>query len=199
MNGFYNLDGIKTELAKNLAEAKAKKEAWEKVTFITKKDGKPFSILGKNIVGAKVECSRTYMQAGENVLKVHTNDEKYHYVSDEIDIYTLVKYLKNEKQIAKTQNYMPKESYLEQVYTFDLDDIKEAVQERISYLENRIVSLGEQIKRAEKVYSTFKAAYTSAMAELEINCNTDDPAYTGSKNDLFYMVKDTVIERFPYC
>ena len=198
MDGFYNLDGIKTELAKNLAEAKAKKEAWEKVTFVTKKDGKPFSILGKNIVGAKIYTKPYNMQAGENILKVYSYSN-YTYIDDEIDIYTLVKYLKNENQIAKTQNYMPKESCLEQVYAFDLDDIKEAVQERISYFEKRIVSLGEQIKRAEKVYSTFKAAYTSAMAELEINCNTDDPAYAGNKNDLFYMVKDTVIERFPYC
>lgn len=198
MNGFYNLDGIKTELAKNLAEAKAKKEAWEKVTFITKKDGKPFSILGKNIVGAKIYAKPYNMQAGENTLKVYSYSN-YTYIDDEIDIYTLVKYLKNEKQIAKTQNYMPKQSCLEQVYAFDIDDIKEAVQERISYFENRIVSLEKQNERVEAVYNNFKKAFSEAIEKLESDCNTNDPAYTNNKNDLFYAVKDTVIERFPYC
>ena len=32
-------------------------------------------------------------------------------------------------------HFVEKEYYLEQVYAFDLDDIKEAVQERISYFE----------------------------------------------------------------
>lgn len=198
MNGFYNLDGIKTELAKSLEEAKAKKEAWEKVTFVTKKDGKPFSILGKNIVGAKIYTKPYNMQAGENTLKVYSYSN-YTYIDDEIDIYTLVKYLKNEKQIAKTQNYMPRESYLEQVYTFDLDDIKEAVQERISYLEKRIVSLEKQIEKAETVYNAFKTEFSNAMNELLANCDTEDPSYSANKNDLFYAVKDTIIERFPYC
>lgn len=198
MNGFYNLDGIKTELAKSLEEAKAKKEAWEKVTFITKKDGKPFSILGKNIVGAKIYTKPYNMQAGENTLKVYSYSN-YTYIDDEIDIYTLVKYLKNEKQIAKTQNYMPKESYLEQVYTFDLDDIKEAVQERIFYFEKRITSLEKQIEKAETVYNAFKTEFSNAMNELLANCDTEDPGYSANKNDLFYAVKDTIIERFPYC
>ena len=198
MNGFYNLDGIKTELAKSLEEAKVKKEAWEKVTFITKKDGKPFSILGKNIVGAKISVKPYNMQIGENVLTVYSNSG-YKYISDEIDIYNLVKYLKNEKQIAKTQNYMPKESYLEQVYAFDLDDIKEAVQERISYFEKRIASLEKQIEKAETVYNAFKTEFSNAMNELLANCDTEDPGYSANKNDLFYAVKDTIIERFPYC
>lgn len=43
MASYYNLDGIITELKKRNAEDRAKLEAWEAVTFPTKKDGKPFA------------------------------------------------------------------------------------------------------------------------------------------------------------
>lgn len=37
MANYYNLDGIKTQLAKTLAQEQSFLEAWEKVTFPTKK------------------------------------------------------------------------------------------------------------------------------------------------------------------
>ena len=198
MNGYYNLDGIKTELVKNLEEAKAKKEAWEKVTFVTKKDGKPFSILGKNIVGAKISTKPYNMQIGQNILTVYSNSG-YKYISDEIDVYNLVKYLKDPAQIAKTQNYMPKQAYLEQVYVYDIDDIKQAVTARIEYMNLRIESLKEQIEKEENAYKAFKAAYAKALDELQANCDTQDVGFSNGKNDLYYAVKDTIINRYPYC
>ena len=47
MSNYYNLDGIKTELEKQIEETTAKLEAWENVTFPTKKDGTPFKGVRK--------------------------------------------------------------------------------------------------------------------------------------------------------
>lgn len=44
MANYYNLDGIKTQLNKNLSREKSLLEAWKKVTFPTKKDGTPFKM-----------------------------------------------------------------------------------------------------------------------------------------------------------
>lgn len=199
MSRFYNLEDIKKDLAKELELAKAFKQAWEAVTYPTKKDGTPFANMTKNIQGAKYGLEPLALQSGEYQLTLTVRTDKAGYRNDAIPAYELVKYLTKEEQIAKTQNYMPEQHYLERVYRYDLDDIKAAVKERIDYYAMRIVSLKKQLERADSAYNSFKAAYADAMKKLEATCATDDPAFTGSKNDLFYAVKETVVERYPYC
>lgn len=198
MNGYYNLDGIKIELEKQLTIAKAFKTEWEKVTFPTKKDGTPFANMQKNIDGAKIG-NTAMCQPGEYELTVNAHTKTSGYVHDTINIYNLVKYLKDPEQIAKTQNYMPKQSYLEQVYAYDMDDIKQAVTARIEYMNLQIESLKAQIEKAEKAYTTFRNAYAVALDELKANCDSQDVGYSDGKNDLFYAVKDTIVNRYPYC
>ena len=62
---YYNVDDIKTNMKKDLAKAKAFCAAWQAVTFPTKKDGKPFSNMSKNISGAKYTMEQYAMQDGE--------------------------------------------------------------------------------------------------------------------------------------
>lgn len=188
----YNLDGIKTSLNKELAECEGALNAWKNVTFPTKKDGSEFAVFSKNINGATINAVSYAMQPGENELTVTFNVPMQGWKQDTIRLYELVKYLKNEKQIAKTANYLPKVTYLEQVYKFDLEDTKEAIKNRINYLESRIQKLKNSIEKAETAYNAFKAAYASALDELKKNCGADD-------NTLFYAIRDTVKERFPYC
>lgn len=193
MSNYYNLEGIKTEISRQIEQETARMEAWKKVTFPTKKDGKPFAILSKNIEGARLSPVSYATQPGENILSISTWSANNGCVHDEVKAYELVKYIKDEAMKAKTQNYQPKQTYLEQVYTYDLDDIKAAVAARIEHLEKRIASLEKQLERADEVYTTFKTAYAAAVKVLSDSAIKDDD------KTLYYAVFDTIKNRFPYC
>lgn len=189
----YNLDEIRTTINKDIAINKAYAEAWKKVTFPTKKDGTPFANMSKNISGAKYSPVSYAMQPGEYELTVFTQTFSAGYIHDSINVYELVRYLKDESMIAKTENYMPKQSYLEQVYKFDLDDIKSAIAMRIEYLESYVADLEKQLAKLDKVYANFRNAFDNAVKSLQ----NDTKEF--SHNDIYYAVKDTVINRYPYC
>jgi hypothetical protein len=200
MSNYYNLDGIKTELNKRIARAEALLEAWKKVTFPTKKNGEPFANMSKNINGANYISDQYALQSGVNKLCLSTWTTFDGWETDELDCYVLVKYLKDEKKIAKTDNYMPKQSYLEQVYKYDIDDIKEAVSNRINYLKDRITTLKAQFDIVEDCYRAFRECYSKAIEELVCNCESaGSVGYSDGKNDIYYMILDTIKERFPYC
>lgn len=193
MSSFYNRDDIRTSIEKDIAINTAYVQAWEKVTFPTKKDGKPFSAMSKNINGAKYEVVSYAMQPGEYELTVYTHCNAAGYIHDTIKVYELVRYLKDPAMIAKTENYLPQEcKWLEQVYKFDLDDIKNAVINRIEYLKGYVADLEKQLASLDKVFDNFRAAYDKAMKTLE----NDTSGF--SHKDLFYAVRDCVKERYPY-
>lgn len=195
MSNYYNLDGIKTALAKDIARSKTLLAAWERVTFPTKKDGTPFKIMSKNISGASYFMEEYAMQPGEYRLRVcdWCGEMGVGYVTSEIDAHNLVRYLTDPEQIAKTQNYQPKQTYLEQVYTFDLDDIKKAVAAKIAQIKKEIAQLETQQEIAADVFRAFKNAYGAALADLEKS------AGKAENSALYYMILDTVKERYPYC
>lgn len=193
MSEYYNLDAIKTGIEKEISISAAYLEAWKKVTFPTKKDGKPFAVMSKNISGARYSLESYAMQAGEYELTVTAWSSAAGYVSDTVKAHELVRYLKDESMKAKTENYQPKQTYLEQVYTFDLEDIKKAIADRIAYLETRIDDLKRQREKASKVFQDFRNAFESAMNTLTEDCKEF------SHNDLFYAVRDCVKSRYPYC
>ena len=87
---------------------------------------------------------------------------------------------------------MPKKPMLEQVYVYDLDDIKEDIKKTINRHKENIMSLEKQIVQAEKAYNDFVADYKKAIENLIETCGAND-------NSLFYAVRDTVKTRYPYC
>ena len=188
------INDIKQKLQKEIDSATAFLMAWSAVTFPTKKDGKPFANMSKNINGAKYTLENYAMQPGEYRLTVYTRSNSSGYIHDEIQCYELITYLKDADKLSKTANYMPKLSMLEQVYKYDIDDIKQAVADRIKYHEKRIQSLNEQLSRVEKAYNDFDAAYCEILDELQKACDTDDIAYSNGRNDVFYAIKDAVIK-----
>ena len=192
MSEYYNLDAIKTGIEKDIAINTAYLEAWKKVSFPTKKDGKPFAVMSKNISGARYSLESYAMQAGEYELTVTTFCNAAGYISDTVKAYELIRYMKDESMKAKTENYQPKQN-LEQVYTYDLEDIKKAIADRIAYLESYISDLKAQKASAEKVFRNFRNAYETAMKQLETDC------IEFSHKDLFYAVRDCVTSRYPYC
>lgn len=191
MSNYYNLDGIKTELNKRLSYEKSILQAWENVTFPTKKDGTPFKVLSKNFENAKFYNDITAWHDYEKKLKVGIFDELNGYISEDINCYNQVKYISDKSRLEKVSNIMPKEPMLEQMYVYDLSDIKEEIQKTIERHKENIVSLKKQIIQAEKAYNDFVETYRKAIQELEENA--------GKETSLFYAVRDTVKTRYPYC
>ena len=192
-NNLYNLDGIQTEIRKDIERKETALAAWQAVTFPTKKDGSAFKILSKNISGAGLYVDEYAMQPGENKLRVFSWSKSCGSVVSSIDVYCLVKYLKDERKIAKTENYMPKQTYLEQVYRYDLEDIKEAVADKIARLQAEIEQLKEQLEISADVFRDFRKAYGEALEKLELDSKKSvNPT-------LYYMILDTVKNRYPYC
>jgi hypothetical protein len=192
MSNYYNLEGIKTELNKRLSYEKSILQAWENVTFPTKKDGTPFKVMSKNFDGAKLYLDNFAWRDYEKRLKVNTFDDLNGYISEDINCYNQVKYISDKSKLEKVSNIMPKEPMLEQMYVYDLDDIKEEIQKTINRHKENIVSLEKQINQAEKAYNNFVADYKKAIENLVETCGAND-------NSLFYAVRDTVKERYPYC
>ena len=192
MSNYYNLDGIKTELNKRLSYEKSILKAWENVTFPTKKDGTPFKVMSKNFDGAKLYLDNFAWHDYEKRLKVNTFDNLNRYISEDINCYNQVKYISDKSKLEKVSNIMPKEPMLEQIYVYDLEDIKEEIQKTINRHKENIVSLEKQIDQAEKAYNNFVADYKKAIENLVETCGAND-------NSLFYAVRDTVKERYPYC
>ena len=192
MGNYYNLDGIKTELEKRLSYEKSILKAWENVTFPTKKDGTPFKVMSKNFDGAKLYLDNFAWRDYEKKLKVNTFDELNGYISEDINCYNQVKYISDKSKLEKVSNIMPKEPMLEQMYVYDLEDIKEEIQKTINRHKENIVSLKKQIDQAEKAYNDFVSDYKKAIENLVETCGAND-------NSLFYAVSDTVKTRYPYC
>lgn len=192
MSNYYNLDGIKTELEKRLSYEKSILKAWENVTFPTKKDGTPFKVMSKNFDGAKLYLDNFAWHDYEKKLKVNTFDNLNGYISEDINCYNQVKYISDKSKLEKVSNIMPKKPMLEQVYVYDLDDIKEDIKKTINRHKENIMSLEKQIVQAEKAYNDFVADYKKAIENLIETCGAND-------NSLFYAVRDTVKTRYPYC
>lgn len=169
MSNYYNLDGIKTELEKRLSYEKSILQAWENVTFPTKKDGTPFKVMSKNFENAKFYNDITAWHDYEKKLKVGAFDNLNGYIDESISCYEMVKYITDKSMLEKTENIMPKEPMLEQVYVYDLDDIKEDIKKTINRHKENIMSLEKQIIQAEKAYNDFVEAYRKAIQELEEN------------------------------
>ena len=193
MSNLFDLNGIKTAIRNDIEKHEAFLHAWENVSFPTKKDGSAFKQMQKNISGATYYMESWAMQPGEYRIRVNAHCNCAGYISDEINAHELVKYLKDENKKVKTQNYMQKISYLEQVYVYDLEDIKEAIQKRIAYLENGIKNLNNQLEFSENAYKNFVCAYRAAAEQLAGDAKkNDDPT-------LYHMIMDTVKARYPYC
>lgn len=90
---------------------------------------------------------------------------------------------------------MPKQPCLEQVYKYDLEDIKEAVNNRIEFLKENVKSLKRQLEIADKAYIAFRKAYEDAMNVLDNVTETKKDEYSFLKSNIL----ETVKYHYPYC
>lgn len=195
MANLYNLDGIVTELKKRNAQDRAILAAWETVTFPTKKDGKPFARMAQNISGAKYAAEAYALQPGEMKITVTTWGADYGvgYVSDDLHAYTTADRMTDAQQ-SKPGNLLPRVPCLNQIYCFDLDDIKAAIAARCDQLRERIATRENQIEQAAGAYHAFKRAYAAALDQLAAKTGKG----TGS-DTLYNAILDTVTARYPHC
>lgn len=192
MFSYYDLNDIKNAISNDIEKHEALLKAWENVTFPTKKDGSAFKQMQKNIAGATYYIESWAMQPGEYRIRVNARCNCAGYITDEINAHNLVKYLKDENKKAKTQNYMQKISYLEQIYMFDLEDIKEAVKDRINYHKKTIAAHKKQLEVATAAYNAFAEHFKNAVNELAKNTDKSE------NSTLYNAIFDTVTKRYPY-
>ena len=151
--------------------------------------------MSKNFENATYMGS-TYLKQGYKdkvlnpTLKVcfHTNLSGYH--KDELYLYKYTKYM-DENEFADKRE----KNTFNDVYVYDLEDIKQAVKDRIEYLEKYINSLKRQLEIADSAYNAFKEAYKNAMEVLNKATETTENTYSTLKSD----IRDTIKERYPYC
>lgn len=188
MSNMYSLDNIMTSIKKDIAKYKALLKAWENVTYPTKKNGEPFSIISKNIAGAEYKTAPYAMRNSEKVLTVYIFEKEMGvgHVSDSVYCYTSIKNMTDERAKNKPQNVLPKEPMLSQIYLYDIDDIKGAVNNRIDQIKKTITALEEQLEIVPDAYKEFKDEYCKALNHLKERTNY------GSSGSAFYMIVDTV-------
>ena len=166
------IDEIKRYQEIRIAKTESLLKAWKAVTFPTKKDGTPFASMAKNFNGAEYKKEEYSLQNYEYELNVSTFYEyggKNFYISDSVNAYQLVKYLKDEEMKAKTDNYMPKMPYLERIYMYDVDDCKKAIAHRIEYLERTLETYKKQLETLVTAYGIFEKEFTDALKNLAAN------------------------------
>lgn len=156
---------IINEINKDIEIKKELLKAWKQVKFVTKKDGTPFKSIQKNIIGASYRQKHCFNRYYEKELYICINT-KYGYQYNSFNCYESVDCL-TDKQKAKTQNYQEKISYLQQQYLFDIEDIKDAVKERINYLENNIKEKEKALQEISNAYDTFYNSYKKAIEQLQ--------------------------------
>ena len=193
MSNYYNLDGVKTYLAKTLDEKETLLAAWKAVTFNTKKDGKPFANLAKNFNNARIGRESYDTMGYERRIYVYGISKRGGYVNDDLRLWENAEYLKDKEMLTKTENIIDLGGYWARQYVYDMDDIKKVIAARIEYLEKYCEELRKSLEKVDTVYHNFKIAYERAMKTLE-----NDTKEFESKT-MFYAVLETIKERYPYC
>lgn len=195
MANCYNLDGVKKNIEKEIDRYQCMKKEWESVKFPTKKNGEPFSIMSKNFENA-IYIGSTYLEQGDKgkvlnpILKICFRTNLSGYCQDELFLYEYINYMDKNKFIDKREK-----NTFNDVYIYDLEDIKQVVNDRIDYLEKYIVSLKRQLEIADNAYNAFKEAYKNTMEILNKVTETTENTCSTLKSDIC----DTIKKRYPYC
>lgn len=166
---YYNLDGIQTEIKRQIERTKCLIKAWGKVTYPTKKDGTPFKIISKNFDGA------TYTEKDASAeLSICGWSEFSGYEHDTIFCHE-TKYDHGE--------------YITILY--DVNQIKEKINDRINDLKHKLVSLENQLKVSEKAYTEFKEVYEDMRNQLKELSGCENEKY---ENTLFHAIYGTIVK-----
>lgn len=184
-----NCNDIEEALKKEIAITKAIIEAWKNVRFVTKKDGTSFKNLSRNIENAYLFNESYHIKNVENKLRVFTrrkHNEGF-YCEDVIDCYRSTQYW-NDERIKTKPNNIVSGIYHYDIYVFDIEDIKNAVAERIKDKEEYLDSLMNQLMNLNNAFNNFYNGYSNLIDKLKKETFCKD--IFGTK--AYYMILDDV-------
>lgn len=149
----YKIENLKKEKEKILAQYIALKNAWENVTFPTKKDGTPFKSLAKNFSGARYYIGAYSITNCNYMLTVDTiakyNNGTTEYISDDIYCSENLKYMKDP---INPDNIRKQSVCVEDQYLYDLNEIKNIlIPRRIKYYADQIHKLEAELQDFDKL------------------------------------------------
>lgn len=149
----YQVENLKKEKEKILAQYIALKNAWENVTFPTKKDGTPFKNVSKNFNGAKYYIGAYSITDCNYMLDVYTSvnykNGGTEYISDSIYCSENLKYMKDS---INPDNIREQGVCVEDQYLYDLNEIKNIlIPRRIKYYADQIHRLEIELQDFDKL------------------------------------------------
>lgn len=153
---YYMVENLKKEKECNLAQCIAFKNAWEKVTFPTKKDGTPFKNVSKNFSGARYYIGAYSITNCNYMLTVNAiaeyNNGTTKYISDDIYCSKNLKYMEDP---VNPDNIRKQGLYVEDQYLYDLNEIKNIlIPRRIKYYADQIHKLEIELKSFDEIAAT---------------------------------------------
>lgn len=156
----YQVENLKKEKERMLAQYKALKKAWEAVTFPTKKDGTPFKNLSKNFSGARYYIDAYSRTNCNYILTVNAtaeyNNGTTEYISDDIYCHENLKYVK-----IKPENIRGQGLCVEDQYLYDLEEIRNIlIPKRIEYYKKRIKTLEDELSQFESIVAAVNIKIT---------------------------------------
>lgn len=145
-----SLDSIKKGWKELIEQNKAKLEAWESVTYLTKKDGSAFKSMSRNFKNAtyKRESFRGNTLFSLEVDTKFTKNYGISYVKDQIDC--------GDKDKPNT-----------------LEEIKEKVSETIVNIKYNIEFLETQLEMIDYAYKEFSKSYNDLRNDLKDLCGNN--------------------------
>lgn len=157
-----SLEQIKMGLEKDIASNKSRIEAWQNVTYITKKDGTPYKTMAKNFENAKYGKLHHYL------------DSFYLEVSIECNI--------NNNEYKVYDEIFCGDKFKE----YTLEEIKEKMVERVEYLKDEIKSQEYQLTIIDSTYKEFEQSYHNMCKRLKDACGTNQYGYINSIGSAIY-------------
>lgn len=172
MSGYKNLEDIKKEFSKRIAEHETLLEAWEKVERVTKKDGSNFAALGKNFKNAKIRENQ-YSIRPDKLLTVYgwTSDNRY----IEEDINT-TDHADRYNGRAIDPERIIKESYITPYYIKTVDELFEDIEAKKEYHKKAIEGYKKQINESQFYYDQIAGKMIEIHNVLNSMCKKGKPS-----------------------
>ena len=152
------LNLIKEKLRKEREKARVLAEAWEKVSYEVKKDGTPYKDMRKTISGASYRRIPYSCDPYYNELYVHAWGS-YGNVEDSINVFST-----DRSEISRRRDA---ENVHENIYIFDLGDIRRAVAERAEYWSCRAESLQKELEIADSAWEKYSRKLQDVIDSME--------------------------------
>lgn len=179
-----NKEDIRERLLGDLEDIKATLDLWRDVKITSKKDGTPFADINRNFINARYLRGDGFLEHEKLIVDGYGTNRKY--VKDSIDCYLLVEYMAEDDNRKQQAN--PKQTYIKQIYTLTFDEIVNAIDERIEYLNYKIKHYTEQLERLNVVFDTINDKVKELKDDIHTmtKCKSDGDY----DNTLYYAMRE---------